>query len=1588
MPGRSLYEAFFEPVKGSDMIALMQTMADMDPEQFPEEQREKVVEGVLEAARHQGSLKLAGVEIDTETLMFGVLFPGFTAAMIAGEALSRAGARELGASEQVQGAAGLAGGLVAGFGGPYAAGKLARQATVPAMRGILQKGELGTKGLVGPAVPEAPILSERIGAAAARGFAEDVYATGPGRAGEALERAATERFGTIEALFDESGTVRSAGGMLLRDGRVVDLGGAGAGRMAHEEAIASLVLPTKLATEPLMTFMRDTGAVRMAVGRTEEVFVEIAGPITKAQRVAILREWDRSAGAVVEAISPAGRSVRSVEVGYEPAAKRTLSRFLDDLEHKPPAEWGESLPVGAGEYVPRRKPLGGPEAARPAVPTGWKAGVEEGVVRRTVGKVEVEGRILPDHVETHMIGKATVGDFREVKRLSAQLAVETGKPYRTFATEPTLAKLLRRDPNFTEIERYVPEGLKDFRAVMEKRTGRALKTEPGAPQFEMSVEQARRVVGKVPSVEEVAFGAERAVAGEPVFGAAERYAAGQRAPGAAGKIEGSGYGSSPVFEEITQAGERIQVPGAGQPRSGERLLTITEKPHSMTMMVELYGGSATKAQVRAVWAAFQDSPKGAIGLRAMSEGGYEVRGAMTTTKRGVQRFFNDVAKNPPRWKWKGPRGEEFGPVEMHGGPKLTRAEAAKLPAGLRQIARAVKGFPSPASRRVSEPTRVVKGEPTAPPKKRPKLKAETPAGTAPPKRPPTVPPEGEIPSGAPPPDEGELLDRVVRLIRGAKRPGREQELLRWEERKKRYAKAMDAIERAPEGERLRMAKGMLTGEQPKLGFEPIAQHLTEGETLALINRVLDFNFGAGRGFKKIRGADAFLAALGGKVPTTSELVILEQVFGPEIVRALKSKRPWTEKIFWEILDVAGIPRTALTILDHSFPGRQGIKLAPSHPTAWKNSAWQGLRAMKSEKVAKELAEARRLDSTPILVRYGDEVRVVPYGALKEEIGVFEAPFGEAGAMVGREEAFISRWARWIPGVKLSERAYITAGNEIRHDVVKHLLVKATEAGDPISIETARGYANLVNRASGRGTLKPFLPNEFAPLLNVAMFAPRYRIAAPQWAAHLFHSNKAVRGEAWSQFWKFFTAGTTLLAVVKYGVPGADVNVDPRSSDFGKIKIGKTRIDFWAHMQQMARTAALLAEGQRVTSTGEAISTGRLDAAWRYFRTGASPLAGLIIDSLEGESLIGDPIELSKEGIRTQLWNRLAPLAFQDLVDSIREEGLRGGLISSLAFGGIGIQTYETDAQKRAKAFKQETGMDFDYDNPGHWAVIRTDPAFEDFAGLSDQAQETQEFLTEEMKTAGLPEMAAALMRGDPVGPAFKDAWEDFEGTRADAAARLAYGREEGVPDDTSYINWRNITREQFQDPVTFEYDYGAYYAAKDAAFELIPQPIKDALLQVGAPDPAVAEYATRLVEARRLRRGLYDISKWQGLTPEQSQELDAFIREVGEQAPLIAQQLGQRISEKDVAQWLADQRGTPQLAEWFEALQSSTERDRLRNPEYESFIRGNRAQLQMWFPELYSQAAMERMDIIEGAPSSFGMQPMEATKPMGPMRAQ
>ncbi|KKM84367.1 hypothetical protein LCGC14_1299870, partial [marine sediment metagenome] len=136
------------------------------------------------------------------------------------------------------------------------------------------------------------------------------------------------------------------------------------------------------------------------------------------------------------------------------------------------------------------------------------------------------------------------------------------------------------------------------------------------------------------------------------------------------------------------------------------------------------------------------------------------------------------------------------------------------------------------------------------------------------------------------------------------------------------------------------------------------------------------------------------------------------------------------------------------------------------------------------------------------------------------------------------------------------------------------------------------------------------------------------------------------------------AGAAMLTGLKMAGIG-DVELDPRSSDFGKLKIKgtDTRLDVWTGYSQWLRFFAQVTGAEKKTASGNIEPLSRDEVVFRMMQSKASPAAGLLVDILRGEDFMGRKLFTDTTGALDQVGNRLLPLFIQDLYDAIEQEGL-------------------------------------------------------------------------------------------------------------------------------------------------------------------------------------------------------------------------------------------------------------------------------------------------------------------------------------------
>lgn len=407
----------------------------------------------------------------------------------------------------------------------------------------------------------------------------------------------------------------------------------------------------------------------------------------------------------------------------------------------------------------------------------------------------------------------------------------------------------------------------------------------------------------------------------------------------------------------------------------------------------------------------------------------------------------------------------------------------------------------------------------------------------------------------------------------------------------------------------------------------------------------------------------------GVIPAPHEIAACESIFGKRFTDALLEVRQKTDFTKWNMfMETINIPRALLASCDNSAALRQGFLMAFVDPVNWGKNVGRSLRSLVDERYT----EFRDI-----------QIRTNPlYEHAKEHGMPFDNMYGAP------QERFQSRLAEKIPGIgrfiKGSQRGWTTFLNGLRMDSY----AKFVEAWDGTN-KTSADYdslAQFIGHATGHGDIKSF--KKLMPALNMAFFAPRWTMSQFQVFGDLVTTTSPVRKIVAGNLIE--AAGVSLLTLsLASMIPGVEVQHDPRSSDFGKIKIGNERINFLGTDQQAIRTASQFLTGQiKAAQVGRIYKEERGKILWRFVRSKLAPTPGLITDLMAGETFLGKRLQLTPAGIPGGIYERVMPLFIQDCVDAARYQGF-GTMIATapLAFHGVGVMAYPKTAATELTTLK-------------------------------------------------------------------------------------------------------------------------------------------------------------------------------------------------------------------------------------------------------------------------------------------------------------
>lgn len=480
-----------------------------------------------------------------------------------------------------------------------------------------------------------------------------------------------------------------------------------------------------------------------------------------------------------------------------------------------------------------------------------------------------------------------------------------------------------------------------------------------------------------------------------------------------------------------------------------------------------------------------------------------------------------------------------------------------------------------------------------------------------------------------------------------------------------------------------------------------------------------------------------------------ELEKAKERFHKYAIAAEFAQRTPLGKLWGETVAGINFSRAIMTSLDLSAVFRQGGMIVFGHP----------IRAAKAIPTMFKALVSARADYLAM-----EEIQNRQNAPLYKRAGLQLTGIG-GDALTRVEETFASRWIDklasfddiridWrngnmfkagakVPfavlggGVRGSGRAYTAFLNRLRADSFDAMLnALARDPKNPTKVEM-EALANYINVATGRGDIVGYQPGE---VLTATFFAPRlvasrFQLLLGQPLYGGSNRTRKLIAQEYARFLLGVSVAITLAAMMRDEDDETKViEVDPRSSDFGKVRFGNTYLDPLAGLAQVTvflsrvasgetrrgasaeESAAMAAEGvpqsgrdlglrplrdeYRLTDVAPGIGDGAplgkvryggtdvLRVGTNFLRSKLAPVPGFAVNTITGKDFKGDPITpLEAAG---QL---VVPMSAGNLVDVLEANGMaRGTAINLLGILGMSVQYRKSKEEKAAEEKNGIPGM--------------------------------------------------------------------------------------------------------------------------------------------------------------------------------------------------------------------------------------------------------------------------------------------------------
>ena len=404
-------------------------------------------------------------------------------------------------------------------------------------------------------------------------------------------------------------------------------------------------------------------------------------------------------------------------------------------------------------------------------------------------------------------------------------------------------------------------------------------------------------------------------------------------------------------------------------------------------------------------------------------------------------------------------------------------------------------------------------------------------------------------------------------------------------------------------------------------------------------------------------------------------------------------------------DLTDIPKTLKFAFDVSWLGRQGLFLL-NRPKALKG-------------MLKGTATAIPFTGRELHERIKTELAERPNAELYEKAGLNQYKYDptEITKISQRMEEIPSERAAKLPGIRHSTRAFEDAANLARANMFDHFAEKFEKLGKtfethPDLYKKMADYLNVL-------TMRKPLPKKLQQagwILNKMFVSPmaiysRLTMINPLWYAKLPKEMKleAARDIGGTIATIAALLGATKIAASQAGLSSddVDINFDPAHTDFGKLRIGHTSLDFSAGLIPLVRTLYRITSGRKATRKGEYKLPGSIgyglqeDLKDAPFRTSAfseinqfienkkSPLYQAYKGITSGKGWYGEDY-----GFAQLLTDLFMPLSLEDPIKATTRYGLGEAAKQLPGVFGVGTMLEPPEKKKKKKKGKKNRRYPF------------------------------------------------------------------------------------------------------------------------------------------------------------------------------------------------------------------------------------------------------------------------------------------------------